>query len=103
MAELQDKLEDASVLLKEAKDENVALKNVNVVQNYSPGEHTQVEVCDSIHFCAQNNKVYCILQHESIVQEIEEVLRKEIIAASTLPERPRFIPQRYMCTCVIRI
>ena len=34
------------------------------------------------------------IQHESIVQEIEEVLRKEIIAASTLPERPR-------CVCVI--
>ncbi len=30
-------------------------------------------------------------QHESIVTEIEEVLRKEIIAASTLPERPRLV------------
>lgn len=29
------------------------------------------------------------LQHESIVHEIEEALRKEIIAASTLSERPR--------------
>ena len=28
------------------------------------------------------------MQHESIVQEIEEALRKEIIAASTLTERP---------------
>ena len=31
-------------------------------------------------------------QHESIVREIEEALRKEIIAASTLPERPRYEP-----------
>ena len=31
-------------------------------------------------------------QHESIVREIEEALRKEIIAASTLPERPRYDP-----------
>ena len=30
-------------------------------------------------------------QHESIVREIEEVLRMEIIAASTLPERPRYV------------
>ena len=30
------------------------------------------------------------MQQESIVREIEEALRKEIIAASTLPERPRY-------------
>ena len=39
-------------------------------------------------------------QHESIVREIEEALRKEIIAASTLPERPRYITAYTHCTCV---
>ena len=46
-------------------------------------------------------------QHESIVREIEEALRKEIIAASTLPERPRYICVTaytlYMCAGPVHV
>lgn len=40
--------------------------------------------------CVWNDVIIAsVLQHtESIVKEIEDALRKEIIAASTLPERP---------------
>lgn len=71
VAELQDKIDETCLLLKEAKDENAVFKERTFHQNSSSmGDSTQIE-------------------HESIVDEIEEALRKEIIAASTLPERPQ--------------
>ena len=46
MTELQEKLDEASVLLKEAKDENLALKNESIQPSSSlPNDPTQVEVC----------------------------------------------------------
>ena len=44
MTELQEKLDDVAVLLKESKDENSALKEANLHQSSSPGESTQADV-----------------------------------------------------------
>ena len=57
------------------------------------GESNHVEVCYDIFIALCHNYVFffeIFMQQESIVREIEEALRKEIIAASTLPERPRY-------------
>lgn len=59
--ELQDKLEEANIMLKEAKDEIAALKETNLQFSSSPGEPTHVEVssgfirgtCDMV-FCSMN-------------------------------------------------
>lgn len=46
MAELQDKLDETSVLLKESKDENMALKDqaIQLSSSSSLSDSTQVEV-----------------------------------------------------------
>lgn len=46
MTEMQDKVDETSVLLKEAKDENVALKDqaVQLSSSSSLGDSTHVEV-----------------------------------------------------------
>ncbi len=61
-----------AVLLKEANDEINALRDISF-QTSSPADGSGGEE-----------------QHESIVKEIEEALRREIHAASTLDERPRW-------------
>lgn len=53
VTELQEKLDEMSILLKEAKDENVTLKESCIQQTSSPpGESNQVEVCTYIQYLA---------------------------------------------------
>jgi len=105
---VQDSLEEATVLLKEVREENVSLKAMASDQPASsPADSGHVEVgtltvcmCAHMVFVCVCMRVFVyvsmmmfvcvfVVQHESIVKEIEEALRKEIVAASTLTERPR--------------
>lgn len=45
MTELQEKLDDMSILFREVKDENVALKEAAIETGSPSGEPNQVEVC----------------------------------------------------------
>lgn len=45
MTELQEKVDEMSILFSEVKDENVALKEASIEQSSPAGEPNQVEVC----------------------------------------------------------
>ena len=77
-SELQEKYDECSVLLQEAQEQVQHLKEASL------------QVSNIVSEGGLSSPV----EQESIVREIEEALRKEIMDASTLPERPKWVMGR---------